>query len=95
VGYAGGVGKKKKLKKQYQKQLEEAKKPTFGKMLRLFVKTFLLFFGLLLLMSLGIAYGLDVLKNWWAQLIVYAVGYIVFQPWLMSEFRPPPPKELR
>ncbi|WP_457637779.1 hypothetical protein [Oceanithermus sp.] len=89
------VGKKKKLKKQYQKQLEEARKPTFAKMLRLFIKTFALFFGLLLLMSIGIAYGLDFLKNWWAQLAVYAAGYIVLQPWLMSDFRPPPPKGLK
>lgn len=89
------VGKKKKLKKLYQRQLEEAKKPTPGKMLRLFLKTFLLFGVLLILMSVGIASGLELLKNWWAQLIVYAGAYILFQPWLMREFRPPPPKELK
>jgi len=89
------VGRKKKLQKQYQKQLEEARKPTFAKMLRLFIKTFALFFGLLLLMSIGIAYGLDFLKNWWVQLGVYIAGYIALQPWLMSDFRPPPPKELK
>lgn len=89
------VGKKKKLKKLYQRQLEEARKPTLGKMLRLFLKTFLLFSALLILMSVGIASGLAVLKSWWAQLVVYAGAYILFQPWLMREFRPPPPKELK
>ena len=89
------VGKKKKLKKLYQRQLEQARKPTLGKMLRLLLKTFLLFSAVLILMSVGIAYGLELLKNWWAQLAVYAVVYIVFQPWLMREFRPPPPEELK
>ncbi len=89
------VGKKKKLKKLYQRQLEEAKKPTLGKMLRLLLKTFLLFSAVLILMSVGIAYGLEPLKSWWAQLLVYAAVYILFQPWLMREFRPPPPKDLK
>ena len=87
-----GVGKKRKQQKKYQRQLEEARKLTFPKMLRLFIKTFALFFGLLLLMTIGMALGLDVLKNWWAQMAVYAVGYIVLQPWLMKDFRPPPNK---
>ncbi len=91
----GRVGKKKKLKKLYQRQLEEAKKPTLGKMVRLFIKTFLLFTAILILMSVGIASGLEPLKNWWAQLLIYAAAYIIFQPWLMREFRPPPPEGLR
>ncbi|GEM_PF-964642 len=89
------VGKKKKLQKQYQKQLEEARKPTFAKMFKLFIKTFLLFAVLLVLMTLGIFYGLGVLKNWWAQLAVYGAAYVLLQPWLMSDFRPPPPKSLK
>ncbi len=86
------VGKKKKQQKRYQRQLEEARKLTFPKMLRLFIKTFALFFGLLLLMTIGISLGLEVLKEWWAQLAVYGVAYVLLQPWLMKDFRPPPPK---
>ncbi|AEB10994.1 hypothetical protein [Marinithermus hydrothermalis] len=86
------MGKKKRLKKLYRRQLEEARKPTLGKLLRLFLKTFVLIMGLGLLMGVAVGFGLDVFQNFWAQIAVYTLGYVLAYRWLMREFRPPPPK---
>ena len=65
---------------------------TLPKFLRLMAKTFVLVFGVSLLLAVGIASGLEFLKSFWAQLVVYGIAYFLAYPWLMSDFLPPRPK---
>jgi len=84
------VGKKRRAKKLQKKLAAEARKLTLPKVLKLMAKTFVLVFGISVLLSLGIAAGLDWLQGLWAQILVYGVGYFLAYRWLMSDFLPPP-----
>lgn len=66
----------------------EARRLTPGKVLRLVLKT--LGFAILvsLLVTLLSAAGVPVLENFWLQLVVMLVVYVLAYPFLMSEFRP-------
>jgi len=66
----------------------EARRLTPGKVVRLVLKT--LAFALLvsLLVTVLSALGVPVLENFWLQLAVMLVVYILAYPFLMSEFRP-------
>ncbi len=88
------MGKKRRVKKLQKKLQAEARKLTLAKVLKLMGKTFLLVFGISLLLAIGIAYGLDWLKTLWAQILVYGAGYFLAYRWLMSDFLPPPPEAL-
>lgn len=65
----------------------EARRLTPGKVLRLVLKT--LGFAILvsLLVTLLSAAGVPVLENFWLQLAVMLVVYVLAYPFLMSEFR--------
>lgn len=77
-----------KQRKADSRAAVEARRLTPGKVVRLVLKT--LAFALLvsLLVTVLSALGVPVLENFWLQLAVMLVVYIVAYPFLMSEFRP-------
>ncbi len=87
------MSKSKKQRKVEHRTSLEARRLTPGKVLRLVLKT--LAFALLvsLLISLLASLGLPVLENFWLQLAVMLVIYLLAYPFLMSEFRAKKPTE--
>jgi len=77
-----------KQRKADSRAVLEARRLTPGKVVRLVLKT--LAFALLvsLLVTVLSALGVPVLENFWLQLAVMLVVYILAYPFLMSEFRP-------
>jgi len=88
------VGKKRRAKKLQRKLAAEARKLTLPKALKLMAKTFVLVFGISILLAFGIAAGLDWFRSFWAQLLVYGAGYFLAYRWLMADFLPPPVETL-
>ena len=88
------MGKKRRAKKLQRKLAAEARKLTLPKVLKLMAKTFVLVFGISVLLAFGIAAGLEWLKSLWAQLLVYGAGYFLAYRWLMADFLPPPVEAL-
>lgn len=81
------MSKSKKQRKVSQRSALEARRLTPGKVLRLVLKT--LAFALLvsLLVSLLASLGVPVLENFWLQVAIMLVIYLLAYPYLMSEFR--------
>lgn len=82
------MSKRKKQHKLDQKALEDARKITFPKILRLLLKSMLFSLVVLGIMLLLNALGLPALQSMWVQVIVMIVVYVVAYPFLISEFRP-------
>ncbi|MGL4611929.1 MAG: hypothetical protein ACRCYY_20005 [Trueperaceae bacterium] len=81
------MSKRKREQKLERASLEEARKITPGKMIRLLLKS-LLFSLVVVLVLLGLnLLGLNAFQNFWIQLAVMVVVYIVAYPFLMREFR--------
>lgn len=82
------MSKRKKEQKLERASLEEARKITPGKMLRLLLKS-LLFSLLVVVVMVGLSLlGINAFQNFWVQLGVMVVIYIIAYPFLMREFRP-------
>jgi Ca2+/Na+ antiporter len=81
------MSKRKKEQKLEKAALEDARKLTLGKMLRLLLKS-LLFSLLVVLLMTGLAFvGIPAFQNFWIQIAVMVVVYVVAYPYLMREFR--------
>jgi Ca2+/Na+ antiporter len=82
------MSKRKKEQKLERAALEDARKITPGKMLRLLLKS-LLFSLLVVVVMVGLSLlGINAFQNFWVQLGVMVVIYIIAYPFLMREFRP-------
>jgi uncharacterized membrane protein YqjE len=78
----------KKQHKLEQRSLEEARKVTWQKMLRLFFKS-MLFAMLVFVVMMGLnLLGVPAFNNMWIQIAVMVVIYVIAYPFLISEFRP-------
>lgn len=86
------MAKQKKQNKAEKRALEEARKFTLGKVLRLLLKSLVFAIIVSLLIALLSALGIPVLENTWVQLGIMLVVYFLAYPFLMSEFRPKKPK---
>ena len=82
------MSKIKKQRKLDQRALEDARKITLPKMLRLILKSMLFSLIVLGLMLLLNALGIPAFKNMWVQIAVMLVVYMVAYPFLIREFRP-------
>jgi Ca2+/Na+ antiporter len=82
------MSKRKKEQKLERAALEDARKITPGKMIRLLLKS-LLFSLLVVVVMVGLSLlGINAFQNFWVQLGVMVVIYIIAYPFLMREFRP-------
>ena len=77
-----------KQRKADSRAAVEARRLTPGKVVRLVLKTLAFAVLVSLLVTVLSALGVPVLQNFWLQLAVMLVVYIVAYPFLMSEFRP-------
>lgn len=82
------MSKIKKQRKLDQRSLEDARKITFPKMLRLILKSMLFSVMVLGVMLLLNALGIPAFRTMWVQILVMIVVYMVAYPFLISEFRP-------
>lgn len=53
----------------------------------LFLRTFLVVFGLGLIMALLVSLGLKIFAETWVQFVVYIAGYFLLQRWIMGAAR--------
>jgi uncharacterized membrane protein YdfJ with MMPL/SSD domain len=82
------MSKRKKEQKLERATLEEARKITPGKMIRLLLKS-LLFSLLVVVVMIGLNFiGIPAFQNFWIQLGVMVVVYALAYPYLLREFRP-------
>lgn len=91
------MSKRNKARKEQQRALVEARRPTLGKIVRTALKMFVFAIAASLAVSLAAALGVPGLELFWVQLLVMLLLYIPAYPIVMSEFRPrrPPPGRLR
>ncbi len=82
------MSKSKKQRKLNQRAVEDARKITWPKMLRLILKSMLFSVVVLGIMLLLNALGIPAFKNMWVQILVMIVVYMVAYPFLIREFRP-------
>lgn len=82
------MSKANKKRKADSRAVLEARRLTPGKVLRLVLKTLAFAVLVSLLVTLLSALGVPVLQNFWLQLPVMLVVYVLAYPSLMSEFRP-------
>lgn len=82
------MSKRNKQKKASQRALQEARRLTVGKVVRLVLKMFVFAILASLLVSLAAAYGVPGLENFWVQILVMMLLYIPAYPFIMREFRP-------
>jgi hypothetical protein len=81
------MSKKSKERKLEQRSLEEARRLTPGKMIRLLLKS-LLFSLVVVVVMVGLnLLGINAFQNFWIQLPVMVVIYALGYPYLMREFR--------
>jgi Ca2+/Na+ antiporter len=81
------MSKKNKERKLEQQAVEEARRLTPGKMIRLLLKS-LLFSLVVVVIMVGLnLLGINAFQNLWVQLAVMVVIYAVAYPYLMREFR--------
>jgi uncharacterized membrane protein YdfJ with MMPL/SSD domain len=81
------MSKRKREEKLGRTALEEARKITPGKMIRLLLKS-LLFSLIVVVVMVGLSLvGIPAFQNFWIQLGVMVVIYVVAYPFLMKEFR--------
>jgi membrane protein implicated in regulation of membrane protease activity len=82
------MSKRKREEKLERTAVTEARKITPGKMIRLLLKS-LLFSLLVVAVMVGLnLLGIPAFQNFWIQLGVMVVIYVVAYPFLMREFRP-------
>jgi hypothetical protein len=82
------MSKSTKQRKLERRSIEEARKITGPKMLRLFFKS-MLFAMLVFVVMTGLnLMGVPAFKNVWIQIAVMIVIYMIAYPFLISEFRP-------
>ncbi len=87
------MAKSKKREKEERKAVDEAKKITPAKLLRLALKSMvfaIIVAGLVVVLNL---LGVPALGSAWVQLGIMFVVYLIAYPFLMSEFRPKSPKK--
>jgi Ca2+/Na+ antiporter len=81
------MSKRKRDQKLERASVQEARKITPGKMIRLLLKS-LLFSLLVVAVMVGLnLLGIPAFQNFWIQLGVMVVIYVVAYPFLMKEFR--------
>lgn len=82
------MSKKNQQRKAERRSLEEARRITVGKMVRLLLKS--LGFAILLTVLVMILQALHVpaVRNFWVQMGMVFAAYLLVYPVLMSEFRP-------
>jgi membrane protein implicated in regulation of membrane protease activity len=82
------MSKRKRDHKLERAALEEARRITPGKMIRLLLKS-LLFSLLVVVIMVGLSLlGVPAFQNFWVQLVVMVIIYVIAYPFLMREFRP-------
>jgi membrane protein implicated in regulation of membrane protease activity len=82
------MSKRKRDQKLERAALEEARRITPGKMIRLLLKS-LLFSLLVVVIMVGLSLlGVPAFQNFWVQLVVMVIIYVIAYPFLMREFRP-------
>lgn len=82
------MSKKNRTKKEDQKAILEARKFTFGKVVRLTLKMFVFAILASLVVTLLAVSGLPGFDQFWVQVLVMVLFYIPAYPIVMSEFRP-------
>jgi purine-cytosine permease-like protein len=82
------MSKKNQRRKVERRTLEEARRITVGKIVRLLLKSF--GFAILLTLVVMVLQALHVpaIRNFWVQMGMVFVAYLIVYPVLMSEFRP-------
>lgn len=82
------MSKKNRRRKVERRTLEEARRITVGKIVRLLLKS--LGFAILLTLVVMVLQALHVaaVRNFWVQMGMVLVAYLLIYPVLMSEFRP-------
>lgn len=82
------MSKKNQRRKADRRSLQEARRITFGKMARLLLKS--LGFAILLTIVVMVLQALHVpaIRDFWVQMLIVLVAYLLVYPVLMSEFRP-------
>lgn len=82
------MSKKNQQAKVERRSIEEARRITVGKMVRLLLKS--LGFAILLTIVVMILQALHVpaVRNFWVQMGLVLAAYLIVYPVLMSEFRP-------
>jgi len=82
------MSKKNQQRKAERRSVEDARRITVGKMVRLLLKS--LGFAILLTIVVMILQALHVpaISNFWVQMGLVFVAYLIVYPVLMSEFRP-------
>lgn len=88
------MSKKNKERKLERQAIEEARRLTPGKMIRLLLKS-LLFSLVVVVVMVGLSLlGINAFQNFWVQLAVMVVIYALAYPYLMREFRVKKAKEV-
>lgn len=83
------MSKARKDAKKHRQAVEEAKKVTTGKILRIALKVFILSILFTFALALAEAYlGWKITNNIWVQAGLMLIIVIVAQPFIMREFRP-------
>ena len=87
------MSKSNKQRKLDRQTLDEARKVTPGKLIRLALKSMLFAVLVATVMLVLSLLGVPALNNVWVQFIVMLAVYLVAYPILMSEFRPKKPRK--
>ena len=82
------MSKNKKDLKAKRAALEKARQFTPGKVLRLILKSLVFALAAAIFLIVIELLGLPAFSNFWIQLVVMVVIYLLAFPFLMSEFRP-------
>lgn len=82
------MSKKKQRRKAERRSVEEARKVTVGKMVRLLVKSLVFAILLTAVVMVLTMLGVPGLGNFWVQMLLVFGAYLLVYPILMSEFRP-------
>ena len=82
------MSKKNQRRKAERRSVEEARKITVGKMVRLLVKSLVFAVLLTAVVMILTMLGVPGLGNFWVQMLLVFGAYLLVYPILMSEFRP-------
>ena len=82
------MSKRNRERKLEQRAVEQARKVTLGKMVRLFVKSVALAVAFVVVVTLLNVVGVPYLDRLWGQLLVLALLWLLAYPLLMRDFRP-------
>ncbi len=82
------MSKKQQERKAARRELEQARKVTAGKLIRLLLKSVGFAIAVSLLVVFVNAVGIPGFDKAWMQMVLVVIAYLVAYPYLMREFRP-------